>query len=175
MRKNIINSINKAQWFYVALVVVALVFSIWFYRFLRKQKAKKIEIDDIITKYNVANAQDAILTEEFEVTNQEVVLARDVALQVSILFEKNSELSFWEKNSDNLLFISQLFMGTNGVWDSNIEEAKNQLNRIRNQKTATLVQTFYDDFTSGNNLKIDIDKFIPIKSTREIKIYKYLN
>lgn len=168
-------NISQAQIFYTALVVVVLVIAVWIYSALRRRRAEQAEIDKLLNDYAKSKGQDSIIATEYDLPVELVSKARDVAFNVSVLLKTNKDLTWWERNSESLLFVSQWIWGNKGVWQEDIDKMVAWLNRVRNREEALLVQTFYEEFTGGRNLKIDMDKHIPVPDRRNIAPYRFFN
>lgn len=177
-KPSIAKNISEAQIFYTVLIIVVLVIAVWIYGALRARKAKRLEVESLINDFEKNDGEDKRISEEFDLPVDMVAKGRDIAFNVSILLETNEELTWWEKSKDNAWRIAATGIGAyfySGVPQSNIDEAVQWLNKVRTREEAILVATLYEDFTGGNNLKLDIDKYVDVPDRRSIRSYRFFN
>lgn len=163
----------------LALVVAILAIVFYFYNKYKNYKAEQAEINAIIDNYEKNKDVNVQVANRLGLSESQVALAKDIAFNVSIAFESNKELTWWQRNKDNALKWAMFGVGAllyGGVPSRNKQDAVRWLNRIQSQSIANAVQSLYEsDYTMGRNLKIDLDSLYSVQERNQIRSYRFLN
>lgn len=164
---------------HIAIIVVVVVSAIVGYLAWRKwqlYRAKATEAKAVADEYAQTSWQNEQIAEEYDLSVEEVAEARDVAFNLSMIFETNKDLSWLDKNSDLLwTVISPAALLLSELSNEDEDTALRYLQKVSSRESVQLVAALYEaDFTENRDFKADLSEAIAAKKLRRFKGLKYL-